>query len=87
MPQAIGGCPVYPPSTLRFSTGQVPRIRDADGLSRRPNGQLTDDLESQKEQERIKQFTLNHLEAEPGQQVMLPEVVKAICERHQIDQP
>ncbi len=61
--------------------------QDADGLSRRPNGQLTDDLESQKEQERIKQFTLNHLEAEPGQQVMLPEVVKAICERHQIDQP
>lgn len=61
--------------------------QDADGLSRRPNGQLTDDLESQKEWERIKQFTLNHLEAEPGQQVMLPEVVKAICERHQIDQP
>lgn len=61
--------------------------QDADGLSRRPNGQLTDDLESQKERERIKQFTLNHLEAEQGQQVMLPEVVKAICERHQIDQP
>lgn len=61
--------------------------RDADGLSRRPNGQLTDDLESQKERERIKQFTLNHMEAEQGEQVMLPEVVRAICERHWINQP
>nr|XP_055074659.1 uncharacterized protein LOC129454170 [Misgurnus anguillicaudatus] len=57
---------------------------DADGLSRRPNGPLRDDVESQKEQERIKQFTLNHLGGEQGPQVILPEVVKAICERHQI---
>lgn len=57
-------------------------------MSRHPNGQLRDDLESQKEWECIKQFTLNHLgEAEQGQQVMFPEVVKAICERDKIYQP
>lgn len=62
--------------------------QDADGLSRKPNVQLVDDLETQKEQERIKQFALNHLsDARHVQQVMLPEVIKAICERHQAYQP
>ncbi|RXN31227.1 Retrovirus-related Pol polyprotein from transposon 412 [Labeo rohita] len=61
--------------------------QDADGLSRRPNGQLMNDLESQKEQERIKQFTLNHLaEADKDLPVILPEAVKAVCEKHQVSQ-
>lgn len=34
---------------------------DADGLSRRPHGMLADDLKSQKERERIQQFTQDHL--------------------------
>ncbi len=61
--------------------------QDADGLSRRPNGQLINDLESQKEQERIKQFTLNHLaEIDKDLPVILPEAVKAVCEKHQVSQ-
>ncbi|KAL1270863.1 hypothetical protein QQF64_029879 [Cirrhinus molitorella] len=56
--------------------------KDADGLSRRPNGQLMNDLESHKEQERIKQFTLNHLaEDDKDLPVILPEAVKALCEK------
>lgn len=61
---------------------------DADGLSRRPNDELRGDLESQKERERIEQFALNHLSSvDHGQTIILTEVVKAICERHQINQP
>lgn len=61
--------------------------QDADGLSRRPNGQLLNDLESQKEQERIKQFTLNHLaELDKDSSLILPEVMKAVCEKHQVSQ-
>lgn len=45
------------------------------------------DLESQKEQERIKQFTLNHLaETDTDSPVILPEAVKAVCDRHQVNQ-
>lgn len=61
--------------------------QDADGLSRRPNGQLLNDLESQKEQERIKQFTLNHLsEIDKDLPLILPEAMKAVCEKHQVSQ-
>ncbi|KAG1934526.1 interleukin-1 receptor accessory protein-like 1-A [Pimephales promelas] len=58
---------------------------DADGLSRRPHGRPVDDLTSQKERERIKQFTLHHL-AESEQPTILPAAVKALCERHQVYQ-
>ena len=37
------------------------RNQDADGLSRRPQEEVPDDLETQKEMERIKQFTHHHL--------------------------
>uniref|UniRef100_A0A9J8CSN7 Gypsy retrotransposon integrase-like protein 1 n=1 Tax=Cyprinus carpio carpio TaxID=630221 RepID=A0A9J8CSN7_CYPCA len=58
---------------------------DADGLSRRPHGELLDDLASQKERERIKQFTLHHLdESEDEGSIILPEAIRAICDRHQI---
>lgn len=39
---------------------------------------------STKQELKIEQCTLNHLGGEQGPQVILPEVVKAICERHQI---
>lgn len=48
---------------LQYRAGS--QNQDADGLSRRPHGELLDDLASQKERERIKQFTLHHL-MEPG---------------------
>jgi len=61
--------------------------QDADGLSRRPHGEPSNDWESKKEQERIRQFTLHHLEdLEGNTKTILPEVVEAICGKHQINQ-
>lgn len=68
---------------LHYRAGS--KNQDADGLSRRLHGEPMDDLISQKERERIKQFTLHHL-AEPRNEsdVLVADVVKAICERHQV---
>lgn len=55
---------------------------DADGLSRRPHGMLADDLKSQKETERIQQFTQDHLSDPTNIDVVDQSVVRAICERH-----
>ncbi|KAM3849152.1 obscurin-like [Diretmus argenteus] len=54
---------------------------DADGLSRRPHGMLTDDLKSQKERERIRQFTQDHLSDPDNIDAVDQAVVQAICER------
>ncbi|KAL4008013.1 hypothetical protein ACER0C_001865 [Sarotherodon galilaeus] len=54
---------------------------DADGLSRRPHGGLADDLKSQKERERIQQFTQDHLCDPDNINAINQSVVKAICER------
>lgn len=68
---------------LQYRAGS--QNQDADGLSRRPHGEPLDDLVSQKERERIKQFTLHHLaEPETGSEVLMADVVNAICERHQV---
>lgn len=65
---------------LQYRAGKL--NSDADGLSRRPHGELLNDTVSQKEQERIQRFTETHLS---GQGVTLgPDVVPAICERHLI---
>ncbi len=61
------------------------RNQDADGLSRWPQAEIPDDLETQKEREIIRQFTHQHLIEEPSM-VVSEEAVKAICERHQIGQ-
>lgn len=68
---------------LQYRAGS--QNQDADGLSRRPHGEPLDDLVSQKERERIKQFTLNHLMG-PGVEssVLMADTIKAICERHQV---
>lgn len=68
---------------LQYRAGS--KNQDADGLSRRPHGELLDDMVSQKERERIKQFTLHHL-AGPGPEslVLMADTIKAICERHQV---
>ncbi len=57
---------------------------DADGLSRRPHGQLADDLKSQKERERIRQFTQGHLSDPENIDAVDQAVVQAICERQLI---
>lgn len=57
---------------------------DADGLSRRPHGVLADDLKSQKERERIEQFTQDHLSDPNNINAVDQSVVKAICERQLI---
>ena len=42
---------------------------------------------SQKERERIKQFTLHHLTDPEHTEVVLPKAVSAICERHHVHNP
>lgn len=54
---------------------------DADGLSRRPHGEILVDAQSKKEQERIVRFPQRHL-ADPEIQVVNQDAVKAICESH-----
>ncbi len=68
---------------IQYRAGK--RNLDADALSRRPHDRPLDDLVSQRECERIKQFTLHHL-AESDQPTILPAAVKALCERHQVYQ-
>ncbi|KAK7159830.1 hypothetical protein R3I94_005997 [Phoxinus phoxinus] len=68
---------------LQYRAGS--QNQDADGLSRRPHGEPLDDLVSQKERERIEKFTLHHLaDPENKSDVLMADVVKAICERHQV---
>lgn len=54
---------------------------DADGLSRRPHGELSDDFKSQKERERICQFTHDHLSDPDNIDAVDQAVIQAICER------
>lgn len=66
--------------SLQYRAGR--QNLDADGLSRRPYGELIDDPMSQKEHERIEKFTLAHLGELPEQGSA--QVVKAMCEKHLI---
>ncbi|CAI5677245.1 unnamed protein product [Oreochromis niloticus] len=54
---------------------------DADGLSRRPHGELSDDPLSQKERERIWRFAWQHL-SEPDYVSIDQHTIKAVCDRH-----
>uniref|UniRef100_A0AAZ1XYY5 ribonuclease H n=1 Tax=Oreochromis aureus TaxID=47969 RepID=A0AAZ1XYY5_OREAU len=54
---------------------------DADGLSRRPHGELSDDPLSQKERERIWRFARHHL-SEPDYVSIDQHTIKAVCDRH-----
>lgn len=58
------------------------QITDADGLSRRPRGELSDDPKSQKDRERICQFTRDHISDPDNINAVDQAVVTAICERH-----
>lgn len=56
---------------------------DADGLSRRPHGELINDVQSRKEQERISQFVERHLaDTDTIKLVDSDVVVQAICRNH-----
>ncbi|KAJ8009461.1 hypothetical protein DPEC_G00089120 [Dallia pectoralis] len=64
---------------LKYRAGK--QNQDADGLSRRPHVRLPDDTSSQKELERIQQFTKRHLSV--ADYAHLDEdTIKAICEKH-----
>ncbi|KAJ8356812.1 hypothetical protein SKAU_G00196060 [Synaphobranchus kaupii] len=69
---------------LQYRAGK--QNQDADGLSRRHHGELMDDPMSQKERERIKQFTLHHMSEGEGLDIVLPRAVQAICEKHHVHQ-
>ncbi|KAL1258009.1 hypothetical protein QQF64_011253 [Cirrhinus molitorella] len=59
--------------------------QDADGLSRRPHGELVNDMVSQKEQERIQKFASQHLGE--GEGVIIDcSVVQAVCDKHLVQQ-
>ncbi|KAJ8375581.1 hypothetical protein SKAU_G00061610 [Synaphobranchus kaupii] len=69
---------------LQYRAGK--QNQDADGLSRRHHGELMDDPMSQRERERIKQFTLHHMSEGEGLDIVLPRAVQAICEKHHVHQ-
>lgn len=54
--------------------------KDADGLSRRPNGPPIEDDVFLRERERIEGFKARVLDTEP--EVISSEVVSAVCQRH-----
>lgn len=68
---------------LQYRAGK--QNQDADGLSRRPHGKLPDDTTSQKELERIQQFTKRHL-SETDYANLNENTIKAICEKHLVHQ-
>lgn len=78
---AIGGCPACWHSTSRFDIAQASKRRPLKMSSWQAFWMSL----SQKEHERISQFTLHHLE-DTEQQTILPAAVKALCERHQVFQ-
>ncbi|KAL1255505.1 hypothetical protein QQF64_013566 [Cirrhinus molitorella] len=59
--------------------------QDADGLSRRPHGELVNDMVSQKEQERIQKFASKHLGEGKGVKIDCA-VVQAVCDKHLVQQ-
>lgn len=68
---------------LQYRAGK--QNQDADGLSRSPHGKLPDDTTSQKELERIQQFTKRHL-SETDYANLNENTIKAICEKHLVNQ-
>lgn len=55
---------------------------DADGLSRRPQGELVNDVQSRKEQERVSRFVERHLTDTATKELVGSDVVQAICQNH-----
>lgn len=70
--------------TLQYRPGKC--NLDADALSRRPHGYLVNDLTSQKEQDRIRQFTLYHSPEAANSTLVPTDVIQAICDKHSLCQ-
>lgn len=68
---------------LQYRAGK--QNQDADGLSRRPHNRVPDDTSSQKELERVQQFTKRHL-SETDYAHLNENTIKAICEKHLVHQ-
>ncbi|KAK7883989.1 hypothetical protein WMY93_027112 [Mugilogobius chulae] len=66
---------------LIYRTGK--QNADADGLSRRPHGELSDDFISRKEKKGLLKFALHHLQ-DPEYACIDQHTIRAISERHQI---
>ncbi|MCJ8730139.1 hypothetical protein PDJAM_G00180710 [Pangasius djambal] len=65
---------------LQYRAGK--RNLDADGLSRRPHAEPVNDLLSQKEEERIRQFIHHHLPESDEFTHLSSKTVSAVCEKH-----
>lgn len=70
---------------LQYRAGK--RNLDADGLSRRPHDEPVNDLVSQKEEERIRQFVHHHLPDADKVTCISSATVDAVCEKHLLCPP
>uniref|UniRef100_A0A3B1JQK1 Gypsy retrotransposon integrase-like protein 1 n=2 Tax=Astyanax mexicanus TaxID=7994 RepID=A0A3B1JQK1_ASTMX len=70
---------------LQYRAGK--RNLDADGLSRRPHAEPVNDLVSQKEEERIRQFIHHHLPESDEFTRLSTKTVSAVCEKHLVCPP
>ncbi len=70
--------------TLQYRPGK--NNLDADALSRRPHGDLVNDPTSQKEQDRIRQFTLYHSPETANSFSVSMDAIQAVCEKHSLCQ-
>lgn len=70
--------------TLQYRPGK--NNLDADALSRRPHGDLVNDPTSQKEQDRIRQFTLYHSPEMANSISVSMDAIQAVCEKHSLHQ-
>lgn len=75
-------------STFSFTLQYRPGKSDlnADALSRRPHGDLVNDSTSQKEQDRIRQFTLYHSPEAASSTLVSTDVIQSICDMHSLCQ-
>ncbi len=65
--------------TLHYRPGKS--NLNADALSRRPHGDLVNDSTSQKEQDRILQFTLNHSPEAANSTLVSADAFQAVCDK------
>lgn len=65
--------------TLQYRPGKS--NIDADALSRRPHGDLVNDSVSQKELDRIRQFTLYHSPEEANSTLVSADAIQAVCDK------
>lgn len=79
--RVTGGCPPFPPIPSNSRVGK--QNLDTDALSHHSYGAPEDDSTSQKESERIWQFTLHRLSDNESLSHTVPQdVVQAICDWH-----